>query len=305
MCSSSPPPAPTSTSTTTIPEYAKPYVETLLGKAQALTDVNATPYQTYAGDRIAEQSQQQKDIATNILAQTMPGQFETGTNLASTAGLAAAGAGADYAKLATSAAEQAKYMTPYMQNVVDIQKQEAIRDAQKGMLAQDLAAGRQGTYGGSRQLLAQLERERNLGDQLAKIQATGSQSAYDRAQQAMQFGTEAGLKGAQAATQAGATLGQLGIGQQQTYSDFAKLQSAAAAQDQAERQRDLDLKYQDFISQQQDPYKRLGFMSDILRGSANLAGTGGKTVYEAPPSMLSQITGPGLLGLGLYRELNR
>jgi len=303
--SDDPAPPPSSTSTTTIPEYAKPYVETLLGKAQALTDVNATPYQTYAGDRIADQSQQQKDITTGILAQTMPGQFATGTNLASTAGLAAAGAGADYARMATSATEQAKYMTPYMQNVVDIQKQEAIRDAQRGNLAQNLASARQGTYGGSRQLLAQLERERNLGDQLAKIQATGSQSAYDRAQQAMQFGTDAGIKGAQAASQAGAVLGQLGIGQQQTYGDFAKLQSAAAAQDQAERQRKLDLDYQDFISQQQDPYKRLGFMSDILRGSANLAGTGGKTIYEAPPSMLSQITGPGLLGLGLYRELNK
>jgi len=46
-------------------------------------------------------------------------------------------------------------------------------------------------------------------------------------------------------------------------------------------------------------------MSDILRGSANLAGTGGKTVYEQQPSLLSQITGPGLLGLGLYRELNK
>jgi hypothetical protein len=159
--SDDPAPPPSSTSTTTIPEYAKPYVETLLGKAQALTDVNATPYQTYAGDRIADQSQQQKDITTGILAQTMPGQFATGTNLASTAGLAAAGAGADYARMATSAAEQAKYMTPYMQNVVDIQKQEAIRDAQRGNLAQNLASARQGTYGGSRQLLAQLERERN------------------------------------------------------------------------------------------------------------------------------------------------
>jgi hypothetical protein len=305
MCSSSPPPAPTSTSTTTIPEYAKTYVENLLGKAEVLTDINKTPYEIYGGDRLALQSQQQKDIAKGILDQTAPGQFTTGTNLASNAGLAAASAGSDYATRATSAAEQAKYMSPYMQNVVDLQKQEAIRDAQKGMLAQNLAAGRQGTYGGARQLLAGTERERNLGEQLAKIQAAGSQSAYDQAIKSMQFGTQAGLQGAQAASQAGAVLGQLGIGQQQTFGDLAKLQTAAAAQDQAERQRELDLKYQDFIAQQQDPYKRLGFMSDILRGSSNLAGTGGKTVYEQQPSLLSQITGPGLLGLGLYREMNR
>jgi hypothetical protein len=192
-----------------------------------------------------------------------------------------------------------------MQNVVDISKQEAIRDAQKGQLGQNLAAARQGTYGGARQELAKTERERNLQDQLAKIQATGLQSAYDQAVKAQQFGTQAGIQGAQAAAQAGSTLGQLGIGQQQTFGDLAKLQSAAAAQDQAQRQRALDLQYQDFVTQQQYPYKQLGFMSDILRGSANLAGTGGKTVYEQSPSILSQITGPGLLGLGLYREMNR
>ena len=302
MCSSSPPPAPSNITQTTIPEYAKPYVERLLGKAEAATGAK---YQTYGGQRVAEQSPEQEAITQNILAQTTPGQFATGSNLASQAGLSALGAGSNYARMATDPAEQARYMSGYMQNVVDIQKQEAIRDAQKAQLAKNLGAARQGTYGGSRQLLAATERERNLGDQLAKIQATGLQSAYDQAMKNMQFGTTAGLQGAQAATQAGSTLGQLGVGQQQTFGDLSKLQAAAAAQDQAERQRALDMKYQDFITQQQYPFKQLGFMSDILRGSANLAGTGGKTVYEQQPSLLSQITGPGLLGLGLYREFNK
>ncbi len=302
MCSPSPPSQPTATSQTTIPEYAKPYVEKLLGKAEATTE---SPYQAYGGQRMAEQSPEQKAITQNILAQTTPGQFAAGTGLAGAGGLNALGAGQQYMAMATSPGAQQAFMSPYMQNVVDISKQEAIRDAQKGQLGQNLAAARQGTYGGARQELAKTERERNLQDQLAKIQATGLQSAYDQAVKAQQFGTQAGIQGAQAATQAGSTLGQLGIGQQQTFGDLAKLQSAAAAQDQAQRQRALDLQYQDFVTQQQYPYKQLGFMSDILRGSANLAGTGGKTVYEQSPSILSQITGPGLLGLGLYREMNR
>lgn len=302
MCSSSPPPAPSNITQTTIPEYAKPYVERLLGKAEAATGAD---YETYGGQRIASQSPEQKAITQNILAQTQPGQFAAGTGIAGAGGLSALGAGSQYTAMATDPAAQKAFMSPYMQNVVDLQKQEAIRDAQKGQLAQNLGAARQGTYGGARQLLAGTERERNLGEQLAKIQAAGSQSAYDQAVKAQQFATQANIQGAQAATQAGATLGQLGIGQQQTFGDLAKLQSAAAAQDQAERQRALDLQYQDFITQQQYPYKQLGFMSDILRGSSNLAGTGGKTVYEQQPSLLSQITGPGLLGLGLYREMNR
>jgi hypothetical protein len=302
MCGSSAPPAPSNITQTTIPEYAKPYVETLLGKAQAATEA---PYQTYGGQRIADQSPEQKAITQNILSQTTPGQFAAGTGIAGAGGLSALGAGSQYTAMATDPAAQQAFMSPYMQNVVDLQKQEAIRDAQKGQLAQNLGAARQGTYGGARQLLAGTERERNLGEQLAKIQAAGSQSAYDQAVKAQQFATQANIQGAQAATQAGATLGQLGIGQQQTFGDLSKLQSAAAAQDQAERQRALDLQYQDFITQQQYPYKQLGFMSDILRGSSNLAGTGGKTVYEQQPSLLSQITGPGLLGLGLYREMNK
>jgi hypothetical protein len=59
-----------------------------------------------------------------------------------------------------------KYMSPYMQQVVEVQKQRAIEDAQKTQLAQNLGAARQGTYGGARQLLAATEREKALGEQL-------------------------------------------------------------------------------------------------------------------------------------------
>ena len=84
-------------------------------------------------------------------------------------------------RFGSSAAQE--YMSPYMQNVVDIQKREAARDAQKAQLAQNLGAARQGTYGGARQLLAQTERERALGQQLGDIQARGSEAAFQQAQQ--------------------------------------------------------------------------------------------------------------------------
>jgi hypothetical protein len=300
MCSSSAPAAPTSTSQTTIPEYAKPYAEKMLGKSEALTE---SPYQAYGGQRMAATTPEQQAVRQNVAGMQQPGQFAAGTGLAGAGGLSALGAGQTYMNMATDPGAQQAFMSPYMQNVVDLQKQEAIRDAQKGQLAQNLGAVRQGTYGGARQLLAGTERERNLQQNLANIQATGAQKAYEQAMQGMQFGTTAGLQGAQAATQAGATLGQLGIGQQQAGIDLAKAQEAFGAMGQAEQQKALDLQYQDFLQQQQYPYKQLGFMSDILRGSANLAGTGGKTVYEAPPSVASQIGGLGLAGLGVYNLL--
>ena len=76
-----------------------------------------------------------------------------------------------------------QYMSPYMQNVVDVQKREALRDAQIGQLGQNLAAARQGTFGGARQALLTGERERGLRTQLGDIQATGSQKAFEQAQQ--------------------------------------------------------------------------------------------------------------------------
>jgi hypothetical protein len=300
MCSSSAPAAPTSTSQTTIPEYAKPYAEKMLGKSEALTE---SPYQTYGGQRMATATPEQQAVRQNVAGMEQPGQFAAGTGLAGAGGLSALGAGQTYMNMATDPGAQQAFMSPYMQNVVDLQKQEAIRDAQKGQLAQNLGAVRQGTYGGARQLLAGTERERNLQQNLANIQATGAQKAYEQAMQGMQFGTTAGLQGAQAATQAGATLGQLGIGQQQAGIDLAKAQEAFGAMGQAEQQKALDLQYQDYLQQQQYPYKQLGFMSDILRGSANLAATGGKTVYEPPPSVASQIGGLGLAGLGVYNLL--
>jgi hypothetical protein len=70
-----------------------------------------------------------------------------------------------------------------MQQVVEVQKQKAIEDAQKTQLVQNLGAARQGTYGGARQLLAATEREKALGEQLGTIQATGTQAAYEQAAQ--------------------------------------------------------------------------------------------------------------------------
>ena len=299
---SSPAPQPTSTSTTTIPEYAKPYVERLLGKAEAASEA---PYQTYGGERLTGPTAEQQAARQGVAALQTPGQFRTGTQLAGLGGLGALGyggqaamAGQNYMGLATSPGAQQAFMSPYMQNVVDVQKQEAIRDAQKGNLAGNLAAARQGTYGGARQLLAQTERERNLGTQLAQIQATGQQKAFEAAQQAQQFGANLGLQGlgqgiqsTQAATQAGATLDQLGIGQQQQDLSRLQAQEQAGALGQREQQAALDLAYQDFLAQQRYPYSQLGFMSDILRGSGNLAGTGGQAIYQAPPSTGSQLLG--------------
>ena len=115
------------------------------------------------------------------------------------------------------------YMSPYMQNVVDIQKREAARQSGIQGTQQQAQAAQAGAFGGGRDAIMRAERERNLGQQLGDIQATGSQAAYQQAQQ--QFNTEqqARLQAQQANQQAGLTVGSQNLNAQQQ----ANVQNAA------------------------------------------------------------------------------
>jgi hypothetical protein len=68
-------------------------------------------------------------------------------------------AGQQYAGQVTNPNAVSQYMSPYMQNVVDVQKAAAVREAQLANNAANLASARTGTYGGARQALAQAERQ--------------------------------------------------------------------------------------------------------------------------------------------------
>ena len=107
-------------------------------------------------------------------------------------------------------AQAAQYMSPFIQQALEPQMREAITSARRGQVAQDLGSSRQGTYGGSRQLLASMERERNLGTQLGDIQSRGLQSAYESAQQQFERDRAARMTTAQQNQQA--ALGVQGLG---------------------------------------------------------------------------------------------
>ena len=107
-------------------------------------------------------------------------------------------------------AQAEQYMSPYIRNVLDTQKREAMRDARQGQIVQDLGAARQGTYGGSRQLLAGLERERNLGQQLGDIESRGLQAAFESSQGQFERDRAAQMAAQQANLQAALGVQELG-----------------------------------------------------------------------------------------------
>jgi hypothetical protein len=176
-----------------------------------------------------------------------------------------------------------------MQNVVDIQKREAGRQSAMQGTQQQAQAAQAGAFGGGRDAIMRAERERNLGQQMNDIQATGLQNAYQQAQQQFNMENQTGL---QAAGQLGA-LGQTQYGQQM---GINQLQNQYGAQQQALKQQGLSQGYQDFLNQQNDPYKRLGYMSDMVRGMP-LGQQSTSQIYQAPPSMMQNI---GALGMGYY-----
>ena len=301
-------PGPTSTTSysSNVPEYARPYVENMLQSAQTQIyndDMTSfRPYQPYSQnveDYVAGFSPLQQQAQQSAYGLQTPGQFGMGTELAGMAGIGSLGAGQQYAAGVTNPAMMQSFMSPYQQNVTDIAKTAAVREAQMAQNAQNLGAARQGTYGGARQTLAQTERERNLLSNLSNIQAQGSQAAFDKAVQSQQFGANLGLQGYGQAGQAASTLGNLGAAQFGAQKDIIGLQSQMGSQQQALEQRKIDQSIQDYATAQQYPMMQLAQLNAMLRGLPLQQAT--TQQYQAQPGIAQQALGLGLGGLGAVK----
>ncbi len=298
-------------SQTTIPDYAKPYVENLLGQTAALTDMTYNPYMQYQGERQAQFSPlQQQSYENAALMQTAP-QLQDASAMAGMAGLGALNTGYTYNPMTTkSFGDVAEgYMNPYMENVVKRQQQDAARQAAIAQQAQGAQAARSGAFGGSGDYLMRAQGAANLARQKGDIMATGLNNAYtqgmnqfnqEQAQrqaaaqlnaQQGQFGAGLGLQGLQTALTSANTLGNLGNTQYQQNMGITQQQNQYGAQQQQQMQNILNNQYQDYLNFQNYPYKQLGFMSDMLRGLPLTQQSG--TIYSTPPSAVSQIAGLG------------
>lgn len=281
---------PTQTSQISIPEYLQPYAESMAGQAGALTGIGpdageGVSYQTYGGERLAGVTGEQQAARAEMAGYAGPQQFAPATQFAAQGG--------NYLQMAMDPRMTQAFMSPYMQAVTDVEKKAATREAQMAQQQANLAAGRRpGAMGSAASIIGQAERERGLMDRMAQIQATGSQKAFEAAQQAQQFGSQQALQAAQ-------TLGQLGVQEQATTLGRLRAQEEFGRLEQERQQQALDIAYQDFLNQQRYPYQQIEFMSGLLRG---LPGSS-QTMYQAEPSTLSQVAGGGLGLIGLSKLL--
>ncbi len=284
---SPPPPPPTSqtvSQTSEFPEELKPYITDVLGKAQAIQEKREQEgYRPYEGPQIAEFTPEQQQSFTGISGLVGEGDkyFDPATRLAAASAIA------------PRAGEVQQYMSPYMQNVVDIQQRELRRQAD--VEAQQLGAQAvgAGAFGGSRQAILEAEQQRNLQTQLGDIQARGLAAAYEDAQARIAAQRQREL----AASGQFAQLGQ--IAPQQALKELTALE-AVGAQRQALSQRGLDIAKSQFEAEQTFPESTLQQYQSVIRGfPLDPSFTRTSQTTTPAPSYLQQAAGLGGLGLGV------
>ena len=229
-------PTSTTVTNTNIPSYAQPYVQSTLGQAQALTDVNQNPYQQYQGQQVAGFTPMQAQAFQGIAGQQVAPQIQQATDLANQVGqngLAAYGtagqlqgsamdygnqasglapqdiamgnagaqAGMSYGQNATNPNAVQQYMNPYIQNTLQPALQILNQQYDMANSGQQGAATSAGAFGGSREAL--MEGLNNQNRSLAQNQLVGNayNQAYNTANTNMQQASQLGMQGAQVGLQ--------------------------------------------------------------------------------------------------------
>jgi len=301
-----------------LPEYVEPYFRRMLGRAEA---ESLQQYQPYQGQRLAFFSPDE------LAAQSMTrGYAQAGTpkelNLAS-AGIQGLPTtiessytapttpiASDYAAGSRQSGYTAdvptspfqpinfeqnlqRFMSPYQQNVIDIQKREATRQSE--MMADQIGdrAAQAGGLGGYREAILQAERERNLGQQLDDIQAQGSQRAFDTALRQLGAERAADLSAAQLGFQYEG-LGEQAAQRQEQLANQAFLASEQAAQ-QAAR---LGLSADQIQEAAEQAQARFGLQADDLTQRFGIArsqqlGRLGDAIQQDAQQRIAALSGIG------------
>ncbi len=238
------------TPTYTVPEDYKSGLKDVLAEAKNIYETQkGLGYQTYGGPRIAGFSPDEQAAMQGIAGLVGMGQQYFNPAAALTLG--------QTQRFDPTTAAQ--YMSPYQQAVVDVEKREAVRQAQVPMQQVRQQAAGAGGYGGSRQAILEAENIRNLQNRLGDIQTKGSQAAYETGLRSF----EAQKERERAAASGLSALGQ--VAPRQALTELTALSGIGEAQ-RGMTQAGLDIAYQEAEAQKQFPYQALGQYQSTLYG---------------------------------------
>ena len=192
------------------------------------------------------------------------------------------------------------FMNPYSQQVTqqalaELDRQAAIQGQRTA--AQAVAAG---AFGGSRFGVREAEESRNLAqvksqrifEDLSRNFLQAQQAQQRTAQQLGQLGVQTLQVG-----QAQAGLGE--AGQRLGGVDINRLLSVGGVQQQ-QAQNELEAARRTELARQQEPFRRVGFASDVLRG---VPSSQVQFTQQPAPSLFQQVAGLGIAGLSTLGAL--
>jgi hypothetical protein len=201
-------------------------------------------------------------------------------------------------------AEVEQYMSPYMDAVVGRQQEDAIEQFERQRAGRDARAVSAGAFGGSRQAVQEGIAEESLGRQLGDIRATGTQQAFEQAQQQFERDRSAQMQQQQAQAQ------ELARTQDISVEEAARVQSSIAQ----ERARIQQMDTSEFARVQQSQAAELARIQGISVEEAarvqaaeaqEIARTQGISVEEAARVQAGNIAEQGRVQQGQAQELAR
>lgn len=267
--------------TTSIPSWISAPTERMLQRGEALTQL---PYTPYPGPRVVPLS---APTLSSIELASRPGYAgERVTEAYNVARDTTSPIGLETLY---------RFINPYVTEALDPAARALMRKAEEMRIANQAKSTAAGAFGGTRGAITEAELQRNLLQQLEDLYSKGYASAYEKSLDTALAERESILRGAGA-------MGTLaGQGEQAKIGDIASM-AAAGATLESQKQKNLDVLYQDFLKQQQYPYEQLGFLSQLITGAPKTTTQTTTTPY-VQPGPLQQLTGLATSWAGIANQL--
>jgi hypothetical protein len=257
-----------------LPDYLQqPYEDTV----SAVMDAGTEPFKPYSYEFRPELFAPD-EIRAQELYRELPGRYSPYVQ----GGLDVVG---EAQRMALGGPDQALlqgYMNPFIENVLDVQKQRSLQDYQMMHRNLQKQAGQVGSFGGSRFGIAEAQLADDFGLRQDQLESQMLMAGYDRALAGLERGLDRGLVGA---TQGLGGLQGIDIG------------AINALQQSGQRQYARD--YGEFIREISDPMLKAGFLAQNMQPlAATVVGERGTSLGYTDPNA-------GALGeaLGIYGGL--
>ena len=282
---------------TNLPAYVEPFYTRTLQKAESIAN---EPYQQYPDQRLATFNPDQNASfqgVRDLYNQGNPAAFQG----AQSALYGQASRIPFHLSNQWNTQRASEYMNPYQDYVLNNVANRANQqyDMQQG--GRNTAAIRAGAFAGDRRFVQDSIAQDNLNRQLAEINASGLNQAYNTGMQAFQADRLSQGQFEQLAYNNAQGLANSGNLEQSMALNRANALGQIGAGERGLQQQALDIGYTDFTNQRDYPRQNVSWLSGILHG-VPATPSSEVTRYETPPSSWNSVAGLGIAGLGAANQ---